>query len=77
MTQVGDNFKGAAMLIRQFRDVMLGGVTLNLDGGHDSVADSIQNGVARFVSARLGVIDATFFDEEMEYGLGEARKHAR
>jgi hypothetical protein len=46
MTEVGDNFEGAATLILQFSDFILGGVTLNLDGGHDSVADSIQNGVA-------------------------------
>jgi hypothetical protein len=70
MTQMGDTFEGAATLIGKFRDFILGGVALNLNGGHDSVANGVKNGVARLVNA-LGEIDAAFFNEKAEYGLGE------
>jgi hypothetical protein len=66
VTEVGDDHEGAATLIGQFGNFILGGVTLDLDGGHDFVADFIQNGVARFVSSVLGVSNAAVFDEEME-----------
>jgi hypothetical protein len=67
---MGDNFEGAATLIGEFRDFILGSVALNLDGGHDAVTNSVENGVARLVNA-LGEIDAAFFNQKAEYGLGE------
>ena len=41
-----------------------------MDGGHDEVANSIEDRVAGLVNA-LGEIDAAFFDQKAEDGLGE------
>jgi hypothetical protein len=41
-----------------------------LNSGHNFVADSIQDGVARLVNA-LGELDATFLNEKTEDRLGE------
>ena len=41
-----------------------------MDSGHDEVANSIEDRVAGLVNA-LGEIDAAFFDQKAEDGLGE------
>ena len=68
--QAGENFERAATLIRKFGDFILGGVALNLDGGHNEVTNGIKDGVTRLVNA-LSEIDAAFLDQKAEYGMGE------
>jgi hypothetical protein len=41
-----DNFEWAPTLVRELGDFAFGRVTVNLDGGHDAIAASINNGVA-------------------------------
>ena len=68
MAELGNNFERAASLVGKLGDFVFGGVTLNLDSGHDAIADGINDRVASFIDA-FGMSKTAILNKESKDGL--------